>query len=74
MAYSRDLPKMAVIDYHGLALTGWHGLAGMDWLVWTDWHGLAGMDWLAWTGWHGLAGMCYRLTEFYILITDRQTN
>ena len=58
MAYSRDLLKMAVIDYHGLAgkdylaWTGWHGLAGMDWLVWTGWHGLAGLDWLAlaWTG------------------------
>ena len=42
MAYSRDLPKMAVMDdglaWHGLALTGmdWHGLA------WTDMeqHGL----------------------------------
>ena len=28
MAYSRDLPKMAVIDYPGW--TGWHGVAGMD--------------------------------------------
>ena len=41
MAYSRDLPKMAVMD-DGLAWTGmdWHGLAltGMDWhgLPWTS--------------------------------------
>ena len=42
MAYSRDLPKMAVMDYHGLA--------GMDWLAWTGLYGLAGIDWLTWTG------------------------
>ena len=51
MAYSHDLPKMAVMDYHGLS--------GMDWLAWTGQHGLASMDWLTWTGWHALAGMDY---------------
>ena len=51
MAYSRNLPKMAVMDDHGLSWTimDWHGLA------WTgmDWHGLAwaGMNWIGldWT-------------------------
>ena len=50
MAYSRDLPKMADMDYN---MMDWHGLAGMDLLAWTGWHGLAGMNWLAWTGLHG---------------------
>ena len=62
MAYSRNLPKMAVMDYHGLpgmdqlAWTIWHELAGMDWQAWTGQHGLDGMDWLAWTviDYHGL--------------------
>ena len=39
--------KMAIMDYHGLARTCWHELAGMDYLAWTGWHELAGMDWLA---------------------------
>ena len=60
MAYSRDLPKMAVIDDHGLSQTinDDHGLSQtiMDYhgLAWTgmDWHGLAwtGMNWIGlWT-------------------------
>ena len=48
-AYSCDLPKMAVMDYQGLA--------GMDYMAWTGWHVLAGMDWQAWSGWHRLAGI-----------------
>ena len=70
MSYSRNLPKMAVMDYHGLAgldylgWTGWLGLTGMDWLAWTGQHGLAGMDWLAWTviDYHGLILTTWVLT------------
>ena len=38
------------------SLTGWNGLAGMDWLAWTSWHGLAGMDchWLSWIDFNNL--------------------
>ena len=27
MAYSRDVPKMAMIDYHGLNIMDYHGLS-----------------------------------------------
>ena len=76
MAYSRDLPKMAVMDYHGLAGTDqlawtcWHGLAR---LAWTGWYGLAGMNWLAWTviGYHGLILTTWVLTYLRTdLLTD----
>ena len=52
MAYSRDLPKMAInglswtiMDYHGLAwtITDYHGLSWSPGLSWTimDYHGLS---------------------------------
>ena len=44
MAYSRDLPKMAVMDDHGLSQTIGLDWTGLDWigLDWTrlDWIGL----------------------------------